>query len=177
MSANCDFDASAIGVDLVEYSREDYTSARGIVTDLFPYIAVAARRMSARSISRYLQDRHGVKLSAVTIAKALREPAKHIEPFAERVESAARIVADAHDVTIGALLMGPDAFFGITMHPPKLAVASNEEAPNAYDEYRGARDFIANTWLQLDPAVRGMTLEYVATDDGPDAAEPKAEDE
>jgi len=61
---------------------------RGLVVELFPAIFAASDRMSARGISRFLKEKHGVKLSAVTITKALNDPKKYWNQFFDTIEPA-----------------------------------------------------------------------------------------
>jgi hypothetical protein len=86
---------AAIGQTLVQHSKAaDLDRKRGLVVDLFPSIFGAHEKMSARAISRFLKEKHGIKLSAVTITKALNDPKKYwnqffdtIEPFVEAYEN------------------------------------------------------------------------------------------
>ena len=86
---------AAIGQTLMEHSKSaDLDGKRGLVVELFPSIYGANERMSARAISRFLKEKHGVKLSAVTITKALKDPKKSwnqffdtIEPYVEAYEN------------------------------------------------------------------------------------------
>jgi len=85
---------TAIGQTLVEHAHKvKLEEKRGMVVELFPFIYEASSRMSARAISRFLKEKHGVKLSAVTISNALSDPKKSwnryfdvVEPFAKVFE-------------------------------------------------------------------------------------------
>jgi hypothetical protein len=78
---------SAIGQTLMEHSKSaDLDGKRGLVVELFPFIFGANERMSARAISRFLQEHNGVKLSAVTITKALKDPKRRWVQFFETIE-------------------------------------------------------------------------------------------
>ncbi len=153
-----EFEVSEIGSSLVFHSQEQEISGRGIVSALFPYIYMAAKRMSTRSISAFLLEKHGVKLSAVTIAKALREPEKHVSVILERVEPAARIVASAHNMGAEELLRQPNAF-EVTLHEkPEIWVGSTEETQDTLHEYEAARELLAREWFELPTDLRLMTL-------------------
>ena len=86
---------AAIGQTLMEHSKSAVLDGkRGLVVELFPFIFGANKRMSARAISRFLKEKQGVKLSAVTITKALKDPKKSwnqffdtIEPYVEAYEN------------------------------------------------------------------------------------------
>jgi hypothetical protein len=78
---------AAIGRNLVEHSKSaDLDRKRGLVVELFPFIFGAHERMSARAVSRFLKEKHGVKLSAVTITKALNDPKKYWNQFFDTIE-------------------------------------------------------------------------------------------
>jgi hypothetical protein len=86
--------ASNIGLKLVSHSRStEFSANRGLVIELFPFIFEASQRMSARAISRFLADEQGLKLSAVTITKALNDPQKSWNSFFDAIEPSARIIA------------------------------------------------------------------------------------
>ena len=83
-----------IGRKLVNHSKSaEFSAARGLVIELFPFIFEASERMSARAISRFLAEHQNIKLSAVTITKALNDPKKSWLAFFEGIESAAIVTA------------------------------------------------------------------------------------
>ena len=83
-----------IGQKLVGHAKSaSFTANRGLVIELFPFIVEATERMSARAISRYLEDEQKIKLSAVTITKALNDPSKYWLAFFDMIEPAATVVA------------------------------------------------------------------------------------
>jgi hypothetical protein len=83
-----------VGQKLVGHSKSaEFTANRGLVVELFPFIFEASERMSARAISRFLQTEQNIRLSAVTITKALNDPKKSWVSFFEAIEPAAKITA------------------------------------------------------------------------------------
>lgn len=149
------------GRSLVNHSQNIGTTARGLVTDLFPYIYAASKLMSTRAISSYLEKNHNVKISAATIARALREPKKHIEAFAETVEPHARNLAEAHGVDILTVLKDQMAFYrAISNDPTVVANNSDEEAAVSF-QYEQARGFIAGTWFKIAPELRAMAYKVI----------------
>ena len=81
-----------VGQKLLDHSRSpEFTAKRGLVVELFPFIFGASERMSARAISRFLEKEQGIKLSAVTINKALKNPKKSWNLYFDMVEPAARV--------------------------------------------------------------------------------------
>ncbi len=86
--------ATDIGLKLVGHSRAtEFSANRGLVIELFPFIFEASQRMSARAISRFLLEEQGVKLSGVTITKALNDPQKSWNLFFDMIEPSARVIA------------------------------------------------------------------------------------
>jgi hypothetical protein len=153
-----DVDISEIGASLVAHSQDQEISGRGLVTSLFPYIYTASKRMSTRAISAFLQEQHGVKLSAVTIAKALREPEKHVGEILERVEPAARTVALAHEVSAEAILRDGELFYALQHATPKILAESDDEASHALGDYEAAVEIVAREWHDLPTELRVLTL-------------------
>ena len=83
-----------VGQKLVDHSKSaEFSANRGLVVDLFPFIFEASERMSARAISRFLQEKQNIRLSAVTITKALNDPKKSWIGFFETLEPSASIIA------------------------------------------------------------------------------------
>jgi hypothetical protein len=88
-------DATDIGLKLVGHSKAtEFSANRGLVIELFPFIFEASQRMSARAISRFLLEEQGVKLSAVTITKALNDPKKSWNAFFDAIDPSARVIAN-----------------------------------------------------------------------------------
>jgi hypothetical protein len=83
---------TTIGQRLVEHAqRVKLEEKRGMVIELFPFIFEASSRMSARAISRYLKEKHGVQLSAVTISKALSDLKKSWNKYFDVIEHFAKV--------------------------------------------------------------------------------------
>jgi hypothetical protein len=83
-----------VGQKLVGHSKSaEFTANRGLVFELFPFIFEASERMSARAICRFLMEEQNIRLSAVTITKALKDPKKSWLSFFEGIESAAIVIA------------------------------------------------------------------------------------
>lgn len=72
-------DAVGVGQKLFAHSKAaEFTARRGLALELWPYIFGAGERMHAKAISQFLEAEQGVKLSSVTINKALKDPAKNL---------------------------------------------------------------------------------------------------
>jgi predicted nucleic acid-binding protein len=135
-----------IGEALVMSAEQDesFSKQRGRVDELFPYIYRASKRMSTRAISRWLMEARNVKLSAVTIAKALRESDRYWLSYYDEVEPASGIVARAYGFDDGRqLLEDEDLFARVTGTPPAVS------GPDGLDEYNGAVHIVLSQWFNL----------------------------
>jgi hypothetical protein len=150
-----------VGESLVSFSRHARSSARGLITLMFPYIFAASKRMSTRAISAYLEQVHQVNISAATIAKALREPQKHVSYLAESVEPAARVVAEALEVDVRELLDNEKLFISTTDAPPSLGGASERQIADAHQTYVNARRHLERCWYRLDGSVQAMVVAMI----------------
>jgi hypothetical protein len=159
-----DPDLHRVGAALTQYAGEEAEfSARGIIDELFPYIYQASRRMSTRAISRWLEKGPKIKLSAVSIAKALRNPEKYWQGFAEFIEPQARIVQDALDWPMEKFLYNQEGFEHVVSDSktaPKVNGDSNDEIQWSIAEYENAVGFLKDKWFSLEPAVRDHCWKY-----------------
>ena len=90
---------AGVGPKLLAHSKSaEFTARRGLVVELFPFIYGASKRMSAKAISHFLETEQGIKLSSVTINKALKDPAKNWNLFFDEIEPAARIFEEGQKV-------------------------------------------------------------------------------
>ncbi len=152
---------SHVASDLVKFSKNAEVSARGVVTQLFPAIYAASMRMSSRAISDFLKEKHQINLSAVTIAKAVRQPRKHLEACMERIAPAAMLLANVHNVGVADILVDVEKFEKITAKRPNLETmkdrknlkgATNEDYSHAWSIVRG------DWFMMLDKAFRMMAI-------------------
>ncbi|HXB58526.1 MAG TPA: hypothetical protein VNU95_03130 [Candidatus Acidoferrales bacterium] len=112
-----------VGQKLVGHSKStEFTATRGLVVELFPSIFEASERMSARAISRYLLDEQNIKLSAVTITKALNDPKRSWLSFFAAIEPQA--------ITVGKWLKRADFKF--------LFVSKNEYVDRTRPDFNSA---------------------------------------
>jgi hypothetical protein len=159
-----DPDLHEVGAALTDYADgEAKFSARGIIDELFPYIHQASRRMSTRAISRWLEEGPKIKLSAVSIAKALRNPEKYWEGFAEFIEPQARVVQDALDWPMEKFLYNQEGFeheVSDSKTSPRVSGDSNDEIQRSIWEYENAVQFLRQKWFSLDSAVRDKCWQY-----------------
>lgn len=152
---------SHVANDLIKHSRKAEVSARGVVTQLFPAIYTASMRMSSRAISDFLKEKHQINLSAVTIAKAIRQPRKHLEVCMETIAPAAAFLADVHGIAVTDILENLEKFEHITAKRPNLeTMQDREDLKGATNEdYSFAWDVIRREWfMMLDGAFRLMAI-------------------
>ena len=163
---NTNVELSEVGCNLRKYAEtEAEFSARGVIYELFPYIYMASKRMSTRAISRWLKDTHKIKLSPVTIAKALRESDKYWKAFFKTIEPAAQIFGDAHDTYMAEFLMNHELFSGLRSSEKNLTLSGEE----GYHEYQRAAEIIERDWFEaLDEGMREECGQYIP-DEGKNA--------
>ena len=148
-----------IGEDLVKCAEEDeeFSAQRGLMDELFPYIYRASKRMSTRAISRWLKDTRNIKLSAVTIAKGLREADEYWASYYDEVEPYAIIIGGAHKLTEKEVLDDEEWFEGIDSILPSTWHEDDEDA-----EYYTAMYKLRTEWYQmLDSVCREACLNSV----------------
>ncbi len=114
--------------------------------------------MSTRAISAYLVETHKVTISAATIAKALREPEKHLESLIDLVEPSARVFSEAHDIALFDLLGRKELFEAASAHPPGLWGETDEDKAEAHHDYNEAARILNDLWFATDSVVRNMAL-------------------
>jgi hypothetical protein len=162
-----------VGAQLVEHARQDAGfSARGVLGELFPYVQDASQRMSTRAISRWLADTHGIKLSAVSISKALRNPDKYWDEYFDAIEPAAINVENQSEVFMKDFLLQGDLFFNV-VEPKCLDLisagwATNGEVCDA-DQLNADLQKLNSLWFNLDESIRargsGTVIKRCAQDD------------
>lgn len=139
-----------LGAKLVEDAmlREEFSAQRGLVNELFPFIYEASKRMSSRAISRWLEA-NGTKLSAATIAKALRNPEPYWQEILDEIEPAALIFQRAHNVDPKHFLANQQLFDGLSEKPPTVSALSPDVKFESYEEYQEACEKLRDDWFCL----------------------------
>ena len=154
-----------IGKSLLGHAENAQTTARGLVTELFPFIYPASKRMSTRAISAFLLEKHQVKISAATVAKALRESDRHVEAFLETIQPAARVVAEAYGLDIYQVLATRRTFETKVLDrksiPVPEALDNCEQLMGFGEEAIRARDFLKEEWFTYDSLFRSLVLAYL----------------
>lgn len=167
-----------LGAKLVEESRlnEEFSFQRGLINKLFPFIYEASKRMSCRGISRWLEA-NGTKLSAATIAKALRNPQSYWQEIYEDIQPAALIFARAHEADPDDILENFDLFFCLKDRPPVIEGKTPDVLNDLLNEYHAACGKIQQDWFSIPAIAREICLSNVSDEDkAPAESEQKSKD-
>jgi hypothetical protein len=155
---------SQIGVELMQHAADtaEFSASRGVVTELFPYIYASSRMMSSRAISRWLQSEHKIKLSAVTIAKALREPDKHWIGYTEQLETPIRILVEAFPNFAAEDFVTDERIFGLMIgERPMVKGESPDHVHFSLTEIAEAIEILQEKWFLLPESIRGECVHYL----------------
>ena len=93
-----------IGAELVDHSEQEFTAERSSLEELFPYIIIASKTMSARAISRWFEEKKNIKISAASVAKAIREKDHYCWLIYKRSLAGAEYLSGISDFTADAIL-------------------------------------------------------------------------
>jgi len=157
-----------IGRDLVEYSKHaEFSAQRGLLEELFPHIYLASKRLSCRAISRWLAEERNVKLSYVSVGRALRNAEYYWRVMAEEIEPAARAFAEAHDADQNEVLMQRERFEALCLEQPRLCPVGEGSAAvgKALREYEQAREKLRQEWFVHDDEVLAHCEKYLTVEE------------
>ena len=147
-----------IGQKLLDHSKlAEFSARRGAVVELFPYIFAANERLSARAIGRFLEKEQGVKLSPVTITKALNDPKKSWNAFYDLIEPYALIFQKETGTPLDDLLFKDKTIknsSNLALRVTKKLVFST-----AFDQ---ADLVLRDKWFSIDLAIRQKARPYLA---------------
>ena len=153
-----------VGNELVSASQTVKLSASELLTQLFPYVWEASRRMSTRGISRWLGENHGLEISHASVSRALRQADNYWQGFAEFIEPAARIAADAAGQDIETVLLD-ESLLNDLVKVPELSGETQEEIADNYNELADAVTFLRDTWFPLGKPLQNMCSKYFSDDE------------
>jgi hypothetical protein len=149
---------SDIGRELVNHSRNaDTRGKRGMVVDLYPFIFGAKEGMSSRAISRHLRGRN-VKLSGVTITKALNEPHRYWNLFFDRIEPYVEVHEKWNPSERREVFLYDDEGFKITEFPGRAFIRKHLLKP----ELAEAINVLREKWFSIDLGIRLKARSYLA---------------
>lgn len=149
-----------IGREVVESSRQPEASERSKVSQLFPYIYEAAKRISARAISREFGKR-GVEISQVSISKALRAQKKHFQAHFDYVDVAARTVERVLGFSAADVLSDEGTFVHAEIQFEKHEYDPDEEWP-----LQEALSVLRDDWWGFEADFRETCLALGRLEDG-----------
>ena len=135
---------------LVHSKSAEFTARRGLVVELFPFIYGASERMSAKAISHFLETEQGIKLSSVTINKALKDPAKSWNLFFDMIEPAAHVFEKEDGVPMKDFLFKKQIFF----KPFKNALVNAAVKVLVRAEVAQAASILRGKWYVIDWEIR-----------------------
>ena len=151
-------DVAGIGQKLFAHSKSaEFTARRGLALELYPFIFGAGERMNAKVISAFLEKEQQVKLSSVTINKALKDPAKNWNLYFDMIEPAARILAKDDGVPMGDVLFKKTYLLKPAQNP--LLKAAVKLLVN--DEVAYAVSVLRTKWFNIDWEIRLKARPYL----------------
>lgn len=154
-------DYTHVGSNLVRAAEEQDDDVLPLSTRLFPYIFIASRKMSFRTISSWLKDNHDVSLSAAAISRALANPGMHLLRLAQSFIPRARYVGTAYGGMTPFQLLYGQVFEG---GPNELEVIAGK-TKNPRDESDipawGELQALADDWETIPHEVRLMMKPFV----------------
>ena len=143
----------AVGNSLIEHVRDTASSRPGIVGELFPYIVQASKKISARAIARFLEEEHSVKVSYVTIGRALRNPGKYWNMYFDDIEPHAWIVAESHEKPLKHFISEPEKYQEMMEEKPVLLVEDVDDHDKLFRadvDYKSAVKVLDEKWFCFD---------------------------
>lgn len=160
MTMQNDETMSAIGADLLSHAQEFGEPNRlPLITQLFPFLFPASRRLTTREMSAWLEKEKGVKLSGPMISKGLQRPELHLRRIAEHVQPLAAYIAAAHGLNAEGLLFGEDPVTGesgLDHFGENLDAASEQFSDGVHEAY----DILAESWKPIPEEVKFMCRRY-----------------
>ena len=156
-----------IGEQLIKHSLNEPISVQDKITEMFPYIYVAAERMSSRKISEWLEENHKIKIHHSSIASALRQSDTYLQKY---VDTACNITTSIlHFFATSPELVGVDfpSFFQILTRSDSLdSILENLPSISDQNFLFGDLQFLTNKldkeWYSLPDIVRNRCEDLIA---------------
>lgn len=151
---------AAVGQNLMAHAKTFNPNAkRGLVIELFPAICGASEFLSARNISKFLKEKHGVKLSAVTVTKALNDSGKSWNQFFDIIEPYVEIYEKAEKRKREEFLYDDERF---KVWLPNLPARETLRKHLWEFQVRQAIDVLRERWFSIDLGIRIKAMPYLA---------------
>ncbi|HRQ89130.1 MAG TPA: hypothetical protein PLA50_10045 [Bacteroidia bacterium] len=122
---------------------------------LFPFIYLASKKMSSRSITRWLSEEKGVDFSAASVAKLLRQSSRYFQLIADRVQPLAEHISAQVGMDVETLLFTP---YGTEIVERDLR--ANFPGEEAFDYTHRVLSELHDEWFSLDEEIRFRCKPY-----------------
>jgi hypothetical protein len=166
------------GQELAKFAdtTAEFTAQRGVVETLFPFIWQASHRMSLRAVSKWLWEAKRIKLSANTLARAMRNQDKYWGGWYESIAPHAAWLAEFYGTTREDVLEKDHEDFEEFMNQgiPKNRWTGKPDMMPVMERREAALLAIASGWLPCPADARKKCLARAAAlgIDGKRAAKP-----
>ena len=146
----------SIGLDLMKHAKEFGEPVRlPLTTQLFPYFFVAARNMSVRDMSAWLEKTKGVKLSGAAIAKGLQRPELHLRRIAEFIQFHVIYLSTVYGKSCEDILFGKEPSGTST-----IVFMGADIDGNTDPDVIAAISTTINVWAPIPNEVKRLCLKY-----------------
>ena len=154
-----------IGSELIEHAQQEAVPARGKLEELFPYIVVASKHMSARAISRWFEDKKNWKISAASVAKVIREKEDYCRKAVDRARIGADRLAEISELESDAILINENG-------EKEALIQEYSDNLNGTDEQKARSHYLIvglkmlNEWNDLPEEIRALCVEVCLKNKG-----------
>jgi hypothetical protein len=159
MSKNTNIDE--VGNSLIEHVRDAAVTRPGIVEEIFPHIVQASKKISARAIAKFLEEKHGVKVSYVTIGRALRNPQKYWNLYYNSIEQSAWTVAETHGKPLKHFMSEPEMYQEMLDGEKVYQADNQDEIQRAVADYENAVALLDAKWFCFDDVILEEARKYL----------------
>jgi hypothetical protein len=148
-----------IGAELADHSHQEFTMERSSLEELFPYIMIASKKMSARAISRWFEEKKNLKISAASVAKAIREKDRYCAQIVNRAKAGAEYLSKVSEFDPDAILTGEnDEISTLEIRARNLMHDPSEEDREKMERlFTGVR--MLDEWTGLPDEIRTLCIE------------------
>lgn len=153
------------GAALVAAAVEPPQTPGDIIREMFPYIWQASRHLSTRKISVWLKENHNISLSQATISRALRNSPEYWRALAEKMEPAARVIAEFTETDPLNFMCHKEFWDEIVFQNVKRdQLCYNDLDFEQRLAFQGAIDFLEAHWYVHSKEIRDNCRRYIDTE-------------
>lgn len=154
-----------IGAELIDHAQQEAVPVRGKLEDLFPYIVIASKHMSARAISRWFEDKKNWKISAASVAKVIREKEDYCQKAVDRARIGADRLAELSEFEADAILINENGEQdALNKEYVEKLNGSDEEKARSHGLIVGLK--MLNEWNDLPEEIRALCVEVCLKNKG-----------